>query len=231
MAESSANIDHIAFILDGNRRWAQEHSLPKLQGHKRGYDNLKTIAEACFDRGVKVVSAYIFSIENWNRSKGEVSYLMDLAYKIFQSDLEELSQKGFKIVWSGVPDKLSKKIKLAIAKTIEATENNTKGVLNLCFNYSGQQEIVDAVKLIIHNELPYESIEPHVIRDHIYHPELPAPDLIVRTSGEQRLSNFLLWDSAYAELIFVPQKWPDFDVPLLDEVIAEYHHRARRFGK
>lgn len=231
MAEPSANLDHIAFILDGNRRWAQEHSLPKLQGHKRGYDNLKTIAEACFDRGVKVVSAYIFSIENWNRSKGEVNYLMDLAYKIFQSDLEELSQKGFKIVWSGVPDKLSKKIKSAIAKTIDATENNTKGVLNLCFNYSGQQEIVESVKTIIENGVSADQIDIELIGSHLFHPELPAPDLIVRTSGEQRLSNFLLWESAYAELMFVPQKWPDFDESLLDEVIAEYHHRTRRFGK
>lgn len=231
MAESSANIDHIAFILDGNRRWAQEHSLPKLQGHRRGYDNLKTIAEACFDRGIQVVSAYIFSIENWNRSKTEVNYLMDLAYKIFQSDLEELSQKGFKIVWSGVPDKLSNKIKTAIDKTIEETKQNTKGVLNLCFNYSGQQEIVESVKTLVKENVSYEQITIEAIQARLFHPELPAPDLIVRTSGEQRLSNFLLWESAYAELIFVPQMWPDFDEPLLDEVIAQYQSRIRRFGK
>jgi undecaprenyl diphosphate synthase len=225
-----SQIKHVAFILDGNRRWAAEHGLPKLEGHKKGYENLKVIAEACFDRGIEVVSTYIFSTENWNRTRMEVNYLMDLAYKIFQSDLDELSQKGFKIVWSGTPEKLSKKIKLAIERTLEETKNNTKGTLNVCFNYGGQQEIAEAVKKIVNSGVSVDSIDAETVRAHLFHPELPAPDLIVRTSGEQRLSNFLLWDSAYAELMFVPQFWPDFDVAALDEVIAEYQRRSRRFG-
>ncbi len=230
MDSQASDIKHIAFILDGNRRWAAEHGLPKLQGHKKGYDNLKVVAEACFDRGIEVVSTYIFSTENWNRSKAEVKYLMDLAYKIFESDLDELSRKGFKIVWSGVPDRLSKKIKRAIEKTIEQTQNNTRGTLNVCFNYGGQQEIAEAVKHIINDGIAADLVEPETIKSHLFQPELPAPDVIVRTSGEQRLSNFLLWDSAYAELIFVPELWPDFHIKQLDAVIAEYHRRSRRFG-
>lgn len=221
---------HIGFILDGNRRWASQKGLPKLVGHKKGYENLKKIAEDCFDMGIEVVSAYIFSTENWKREETEVSYLMDLALKIFSSDLDELIQKGIRVVVSGTKDKLDPKIIKAIDESTERTADNHKGTINLCFNYGGQQEIADAVVRIIDAGLPAESITPAVIRDHLYHPELPPVDYIVRTSGEQRLSNFLLWDSAYAELQFVSVHWPAFKKKDLVEALDEYRHRQRRFG-
>ena len=220
---------HIGFILDGNRRWASQKGLPKLVGHKKGYENLKKIAEDCFDMGIEVVSAYIFSTENWKREETEVSYLMDLALKIFSSDLDELIQKGIRVVVSGTKDKLDPKIVKAIDESTERTADNHKGTINLCFNYGGQQEIADAVVRIIDAGLPADSITPAVIRDHLYHPELPPVDYIVRTSGEQRLSNFLLWDSAYAELQFVSVHWPAFKKKDLVEALDEYRHRQRRF--
>ena len=224
-------LKHIGFILDGNRRWAQDRGLPKLVGHKKGYDNLKVIAEQCFDLGIETVSAYIFSTENWNRELEEVNYLMDLALKIFTSDLKELTDKGIKVVVSGNHNRLDKKIISAIAKATEQTSTNTKGTINLCFNYGGQTEIVDAVKKIITSGTKADDVTIELLRENLYHPELPPVDYIIRTSGEQRLSNFLLWDSAYAELQFVPIHWPDFDQAELDKVIAVYASRMRRFGK
>lgn len=222
---------HIGFILDGNRRWAQENGLPKLMGHKKGYDNLKTIAEQCFDRGIKVVSAFIFSTENWNREQEEVDYLMDLALKLFNKDLKEIIEKNIKIVVSGSRKRLSDKLVRAIDDAIEKTSQNTRGIINICFNYGGQQEIADAFKKIIAQNSGSSDIEPATIRENLYNPQLPAVDYIVRTSGEKRLSNFLLWDSAYAELEFVDAHWPAFDSQQLDNVLAEFAKRSRRFGK
>ena len=221
---------HIGFILDGNRRWAQENGLPKLVGHKKGYDNLKKIAQECFDRGIKVVSAYIFSTENWKREKSEVDYLMDLALKLFQKDLKELIEKNIRIVVSGSRERLSDKLVKAIDKAEKTTAQNTHGIINICFNYGGQLEVADAVRKIIKSGKTPESISPKTIRENLYCPELPAVDYIVRTSGERRLSNFLLWDSAYAELEFVDVHWPAFSSEDLNEVLSEYHQRSRRFG-
>lgn len=222
---------HIGFILDGNRRWAQENGLPKLVGHKKGYENLKTIAEACFDKGIKVVSAFIFSTENWNREKSEVDYLMDLALKLFKKDLQEIIEKNIKVVVSGSREKLSSKLVEAIEDTMAKTANNTRGIINICFNYGGQQEVVDAVNKVMNQENENKNLTTQQIQDNLYNPELPVVDYIVRTSGEKRLSNFLLWNSAYAELEFVDVHWPAFDVNSLDKVLMEYENRSRRFGK
>ena len=222
---------HIGFILDGNRRWATENGLPKLVGHKKGYENLKTIADKCFERGIEVVSAYIFSTENWNRELEEVNYLMDLALKIFTKDLNELIEKGIRVVFSGRRERLDQKILDAIDNTVEKTKQNKKGTINICFNYGGQFEIADAFKKIMHSEMDASKITPEIIRENLYHPELPAVDYIVRTSGEKRLSNFLLWDSAYAELEFVDTHWPAFSESDLDDVLGEFSNRMRRFGK
>lgn len=221
---------HIGFILDGNRRWAVENGLPKLVGHKKGYENLKTIADECFDRGIQVVSAYIFSTENWNREAEEVNYLMDLALKIFRKDLNELMEKGIKIVVSGRRDRLSDKLKKAIDDAVGKTINNTRGTINICFNYGGQVEITDALAKLIDSGVAASEVTPELIRDNLYHPELPPVDYIVRTSGEKRLSNFLLWDSAYAELEFIDTHWPAFKVEDLDALLIEYAKRSRRFG-
>lgn len=228
---SDSTPQHIGFILDGNRRWAQEKGLPKLVGHKKGYENLKVIAEACFERGIKVVSAFIFSTENWNREKAEVDYLMDLALKLFKKDLKELMEKNYKLVVSGSRGRLSDKLVEAIESAEQQTKQNTAGIINVCFNYGGQTEIADAVKTLIASGQPADSITPELVRKSLYHPELPPVDYIVRTSGEKRISNFLLWDSAYAELEFIEVHWPAFKEVHLDQVLSEYDSRIRRFGK
>lgn len=228
---SDSTPQHIGFILDGNRRWAQEKGLPKLVGHKKGYENLKVIAEACFERGIKVVSAFIFSTENWNREKAEVDYLMDLALKLFKKDLKELMEKNYKLVVSGSRERLSDKLVEAIESAEQQTKQNTAGIINVCFNYGGQTEFADAVKTLIASGQPADSITPELVRKSLYHPELPPVDYIVRTSGEKRISNFLLWDSAYAELEFIEVHWPAFKEVHLDQVLSEYDSRIRRFGK
>lgn len=222
---------HIGFILDGNRRWAQENGLPKLVGHKKGYDNLKVIAEACFEKGVAVVSAFIFSTENWNREKDEVDYLMDLALKLFKRDLKELIEKNFRLVVSGSREKLSPKLVEAIEDAQDRTRDNDGGIINICFNYGGQSEIVDAFKKLTEDGVKHSIITTDMVRANLYHPELPPVDYIVRTSGEKRISNFLLWDAAYAELEFVDVHWPAFSVKDLQKVLAEYSARTRRFGQ
>ncbi len=222
---------HIGFILDGNRRWAVENGLPKLVGHKRGYENLKTIADECFSRGISIVSTYIFSTENWNRELEEVNYLMDLALKLFKKDLNELMDKDIRVVVSGSREKLSEKIIEAIDSTVSKTANNKKGTINICFNYGGQSEIADAVAKIIESKAEASQITTELIRNNLYQPELPPVDYIIRTSGEKRLSNFLLWDSAYAELEFVATHWPAFSSQDLDLALVEYANRKRRYGK
>jgi undecaprenyl diphosphate synthase len=222
---------HIGFILDGNRRWAVENGLPKLVGHKKGYENLKTIADECFSRGISIVSTYIFSTENWNRELEEVNYLMDLALKLFKKDLNELMDKDIRVVVSGSREKLSEKIIEAIDSTVSKTANNKKGTINICFNYGGQSEIADAVAKIIESKADASQITTELIRNNLYQPELPPVDYIIRTSGEKRLSNFLLWDSAYAELEFVSAHWPAFSSQDLDLALVEYANRKRRYGK
>ncbi len=223
-------IKHIAFILDGNRRWATREGLSSLEGHKAGYKNLKVIAQECFDKGIKYFSCYLFSNENWQRSQEEVGYLMNLALRVVLKDAKELNSKNVKLKIIGSRLGLDKKLLQAIEKAEELTADNTAGTLVACFNYGGQQEIVEATKSIVSSGLPVEDITEETIKSHLYSKDIPAPDLIIRTSGEQRLSNFLLWDSAYAELFFVKKYWPEFSPSDLDEVLKDYYGRVRRFG-
>lgn len=220
---------HLGLILDGNRRWAQAHGRPQLQGHQAGYDNLKTIARAALNRGIKYVSAYVFSTENWDRSPSEVKYLMDLALKIFSSDIDELNEEGVKVLIAGSRQRLSPKLIKAIDSAQRLTQNNKKGTLVLCFNYGGRQEIAEAVNRLIAEGKT--EIEPSDIENNLYAPQVPPVDLIIRTSGEQRLSNFMLWRAAYAELMFTDKHWPDFTEADLDSALADYASRQRRFGK
>lgn len=194
---------HIGFILDGNRRWAREQGLPTLRGHAKGYNQIKEVAMELFDRGVKYVSAYVFSVENWNRSSEEVSYLMNLVLRLVSKDLDEAIKKGLRVRILGMDKNLSPQIIKAIRKVEQKSASGTKGTLALCFNYSGQVEIADACKKIIEEGLESKDITPEVIAEHLYTPEVPAVDLVVRTSGEQRLSNFMLWRAAYSELLFL----------------------------
>lgn len=222
--------NHLGLILDGNRRWAKEKGLKPFEGHRRGYLKLRTIAEAAFKRNIKYVSAFVFSTENWNRTEEEVKYLMDLLHWVTTSELNKIHKQNIKVLFIGTKDRLNKKILNAIKKGEAKTANNTGGTLILCFNYGGQQEISDALRSLIKNGTEAEDVTPELISKHLYGPDLPPLDLIIRTSGEQRLSGFMLWSAAYAELKFVLKYWPAFTVSDLDESLLDYSIRQRRFG-
>jgi undecaprenyl diphosphate synthase len=222
---------HIGFILDGHRRWAKEHNIPLLEGHRQGYKNFKKIGLAALDRGVECVSAYVWSKENWQRSAEEVSYIMRLLLWVAEHQLEDIHAKGVRVEFLGNDEKLDPKILEAIEKAREKTANNTNGTLALCLNYGGQQEIVDATKSLISSGADPESITPETFAEHLYAPSVPALDLLIRSSGEQRISGFMLWRAAYAELMFIDKKWPDFTEADLDAALTEFSARQRRFGK
>lgn len=231
MTEQSAGVPHhIGLILDGNRRWARERNLPTLQGHNKGYDNLRTVLDAAIERGVKYVSAFIFSTENWSRTEEEVGYLMDLALRMVVRDVKEIHKKNIRVVWIGSEERVSDKLKKAIRNAEELTKDNTAGTLGLCFNYGGQREIVEGVRQLVADGVQPEDITEEKLAEYLYHPEVPPIDLLIRTSGEQRISNFMLWRAAYSELYFTDKYWPDFSVEDLDDAIAEYNQRGRRFG-
>lgn len=221
---------HLGLILDGNRRWAKTQGLPTLEGHRKGYENLKTISLAAFERGVSFVSAYVFSTENWNRSKEEVDYLMKLLIWVAKNELKELHKKNIRIRFIGSRERLGQDVIKAVDAAEAKTRDNTGGELLLCLNYGGHQEIVDAVNKIITQKVT-QPLSVSDFADQLYAPDVPPVDLIVRTSGEQRLSNFMLWRAAYSELLFVDKHWPDFAPADLDEALENYANRQRRFGK
>lgn len=222
---------HIGLILDGNRRWATEHGLPVTKGHEKGYETLKKVSDYAFEQGVEYVSAYVFSTENWKRSREEVKYLMNLLLWILKHELDNLSKHGIRIRTLGSKVRLGKALVKAIHNAEEKTKDNTKGTLLLCLNYGGQQEIVDAMKEIVASGTPASEITPELIEQHLYAPGIPPVDLIIRTSGEQRLSNFMLWEGAYSELMFTDTYWPDFTSEELQRMLVEYGQRHRRMGK
>ena len=222
---------HIGFIMDGNRRWAKERGLPAFKGHEEGVSALERVADACFDRGVKFMSAYTFSTENWSRTQEEVSFLMGLVTKVLTKYLKKFHEKGIRIVVLGTRERLSNKVIDAINKAEEKTLNNKNGTLALCFNYGGHQEILDMYKKIHQDGVSPDNLSVKDLLKYVYHPEIPSCDLIVRSSGEHRLSGFMLPRSDYAEFIFDQTYWPDVDAEKVDEYIAEYNSRQRRFGK
>ena len=226
---------HIGFIVDGNRRWARARGLTTEQGHRRGFEVLKQMAYVARDRQIPYVSAYIFSTENWQRSKPEVDYLMRLFLQAFQHDLKQMIRDGFKIIFLGSKDHVSQPILRAIAAAEADSKANTGTTLALCFNYGGQQEIADAARQLATEaqagKLDPQTITPQTVAQAIYHPELPPLDFVVRTSGEERVSGFMLWRLAYAEFLFVKANWPEMTPALLDDCLAEYARRQRRFGK
>lgn len=221
---------HIGIILDGNRRWAKERGKSSLEGHRAGYKALKRVTEAAFKRGIEFVSVYVFSTENWSRKAEEVNYLMDMALKVFEKDIARLNKQGIRVLWLGTKERLSDKHQEAIKKAVELTKNNIKGTLCFCFNYGGTQEIVDGIKKYFATGEKVEDLTSEIFRNYLYQPEVPDLDIVVRTSGEERISNFMLWRSAYAELFFMKKYWPDFDAHDVDEIILEYQKRQRRFG-
>lgn len=221
---------HIGYIVDGNRRWAKKHGLPTYEGHLAGYNAVKEVMEATFKAGVKYVSAYIFSTENWKRSEEEVSKLMGLVIRLLTSDLPMFKENNIKLKIIGSRDRLDVKIIKAIDNAEAETANNTGGTIAICFNYGGQLEIVDAVKKIMESGCEPKDVTIELIGENIYSPEIPPVDIIVRTSGEQRISNFMLWRAAYSEMLFLDKLWPDMTKYDVSSIIKEYNERSRRFG-
>ena len=221
---------HIGYIVDGNRRWAKERGLPTIKGHAAGYKVLHKIVQASFDAGVDYVSAYIFSTENWKRGEEEVGKLMNMVIKAAVDDLHIFQENNIKVVILGSRDQLSPKVLKSIGNVEIKTANNTGGTLAVCFNYGGQQEIADACKKIVQSGVVADQITPELITKNLYVPAVPPIDLVVRTSGEQRLSNFMLWRSAYSEFLFLEKLWPDMTKDDVTTILEEYSRRGRRFG-
>lgn len=225
--------NHVAIIVDGNGRWAKERGLPRSLGHYEGSKTLESLASYIFDKGIKVLSIFAFSVENFKRDDEEVNYLMELFYASFKSLAKKLKEKNVKVVFSkkesGLPEKLEKLIK----KISEESVNNTRGILNICINYGSQDEIVDMTKKIAlkikNNEINIKNITKEIINANLY-AHLPAVDLLIRTSGECRLSNFMLFQLYYAELYFTNTYFPDFNSKEFDKALMEYNKRNRRFG-
>ena len=225
------NLKHIAIIMDGNRRWAKEHFLPSMMGHKKGVDALKKITRACDDFGVKYLTLYAFSTENWNRKKEEVDFLMDLLATTLKSELDELNQNNVKMNFIGDLSALNQNLQDILEKSIEVTKNNTGVVLTVAINYGARDEIIHAIKNIIKDGKKEDEITQELVSNYLYTKNIPDPDLLIRTSGEKRISNYLLWQIAYSEIYVTDTYWPEFDKEKLAQAIVEFGLRQRRWGK
>ncbi len=225
------NLKHIAIIMDGNRRWAKEKNLPSAMGHKKGVEALKKTLRACKDFGVKYLTVYAFSTENWNRKQEEVDFLMDLVAVTLKNELEEMHKEGVQIHFIGDKTRLSTKLQQVTANAVETTKNNTGVVLQIALNYGSRDEITHAVKQIVTDKIPPEEITPDIISQYLYTKGIPDPDILIRTGGEKRISNYLLWQIAYSEIIIKNEYWPEFDKNLLKSCIEEFNMRQRRYGK
>lgn len=224
-------LQHIAIIMDGNRRWARERNLPSAVGHKKGVDALKTTLRACKDFGIKYLTVYAFSTENWNRKKEEVEFLMELLALTIQNELQEMHSEGVVIKFIGDLTRLNQKLQKILNNAMEVTKNNTGVNFQIAFNYGARDEIVNAVKSIATEGIKPDDITEEVISEHLYTKGIPDPDLLIRTGGEKRISNYLLWQIAYAEILVTKQYWPEFNRETLADAVEEFHNRQRRFGK
>lgn len=229
--QQKAPVRHIAIIMDGNGRWATKRHLPRLAGHKAGVNALRRVVECAADENIEMLSVYAFSTENWGRPRVEVEGLMRLFWETIRSDLEKLHRDGVRLRHLGRLYDLSPDIQQAVRESIELTQHNTRIGLNVCFNYGGRAELVDAVRQIIADGLQPEAITEELISSYLYTRDLPDPDLIIRTAGEMRVSNFLLWQSAYSEYYATPTLWPDFGHEDLLAALESYWQRQRRFGR
>ncbi|MFH0829002.1 MAG: polyprenyl diphosphate synthase [Candidatus Kerfeldbacteria bacterium] len=221
---------HVAIIMDGNRRWARKHGKPALEGHRIGYQTLKRIGDAALDRGVKYLSVWAFSTENWKRAKREVQYLMRLLEWVLREEVADFHRKNVRLVVTGRIHELSTRLQNLVADAMNLTRQNTGGVLNVLLNYGGRTELVDAIRAIVRSKPDPDRIDTSLISKHLYQPDIPDPELIIRTSGEMRLSGFMAWQAEYSEFVFSPKLWPDFTPKDFDEALAEYSRRERRFG-
>jgi undecaprenyl diphosphate synthase len=228
--KKKTEMKHLGIIMDGNRRWAKERNLPQVEGHRRGYNLMKEAPLWFFDLGVEIVTVYAFSTENWTRSRDEVNYLMKLLKTALSDDFEEFNEQGVKLLVSGRISELPGDLPELCLSAMEKTKNNNRGTLNICLNYGGRAEIVDAIKKMITNNVSVEQVHEGMVRKYLYQPDLIDPDMIVRTSGERRLSGFQLWECSYSELMFMEKLWPEFEKTDADAIIEEYAQRNRRKG-
>ena len=230
MSSSSFNLDHIAIIMDGNGRWAQDKGMDRIFGHKEGAKSAKKVIEACSDLNINYLTLYAFSTENWNRPQFEVDNLMSLLSSMLKNEIKELERNNIVFNVVGRVEDLPKSVQNIISDVIDRTKHNTGLILSLALSYGGRQEIIDAVNKIIVSKKS-EIIDEEIVKNNLYCPEIPDPDLIIRTAGEYRLSNFLLWQSAYAELFVSKKNWPDFKKKDLMEALKNFENRDRTFGK
>jgi undecaprenyl diphosphate synthase len=222
--------NHIAIVPDGNGRWAERRGLPRLEGHKAGAENLHTVIECLSEYQIKYVTVYTFSTENWNRPEDEVKGLFLLSAERIGKDLHGFHKRGVRFRHLGRLHELPKGLQLAINRAVELTKNNTGMTLSLAFNYGGRAEILDTVRRIIAEGISPEKIDEKLFNSYLYIPDLPDVDLLIRTADELRLSNFLIWQTAYAEYYFTKVLWPDFDSKEIDKALLAYSQRQRRFG-
>ena len=222
---------HIAIIMDGNRRWARARGLAEMEGHAAGVEAIREVIRHAVRRGVEVLSLYAFSRENWARSDDEVGGLFFLLEKVIRNETDELKAQGARVRLLGRMDELPPETRMSIQQALDATAGGRRLQLNIAFNYSGRTELVDAARKLVARGLRPDDIDEDVLTESLYTTGLPDPDIVIRTGGDQRLSNFLIWQAAYAEIYFCPILWPDFGPAALDEAIIEFAGRQRRFGR
>lgn len=226
----NAKLQHIAIIMDGNRRWAKEKALPSAMGHKKGVDALKKTVQAAHKFGIKYLTLYAFSTENWNRKQEEVDFLMGLLASTIKSQLNELHQNNVKLRFIGYIEALSPSLQEILEEAENTTKNNTGVNLQIAINYGARNEITNAIKNIIKHGIPEEDINEELVSKFLYTSSIPDPDLLIRTGGEMRISNYLLWQIAYSELYITKTYWPEFDEEALKNSILEFAKRQRRWG-
>lgn len=222
---------HIAIIMDGNGRWAEARGLPRLEGHKAGTENLRQIIRGCVDAGVKYLTIYAFSTENWGRPREEVEGLISILELFLDRELDELCAEGVKICHLGRLEAMPERVRRKVEHSMEITCNNTRLILSVAWNYGGRDEIVYAIQKMIKDKVQPQDVTEDLVDQYLFTKDMPDPDLIIRTSGEMRISNFLIWQAAYAEWYITPTLWPDFNKEELFKAIASYGQRDRRFGK
>ncbi len=221
---------HVAIIMDGNGRWAQSRGLPRLAGHRAGTENIRRILKACAKYGIKILTLYAFSTENWGRPNAEVKGIMRILEHTLDRELPELHKNGVQLRHIGRLEGISEKLKRRVREAIELTKDNDRIILNVAFNYGGRTEILDAVRRIVESGVDPDQVDEALFSQYLYTAGLPDPDLIIRTAGELRISNFLIWQSAYSEYYATPTYWPDFDEEELHRALLDYSRRERRFG-
>ncbi len=221
---------HVAMIMDGNGRWAKQRGLPRLAGHRAGTENIRNIVQAAVEQEVGYLTLYAFSTENWSRPDSEVQGLLRILAEVIERETPELDRNGVQLRHLGSMEGVPQDLADAINGALDFTRHNSRLILNVAFNYGGRAEIVEAVRRIVREGIPPESIDEETISRHLYTADIPDPDLIIRTAGEQRLSNYLIWQAAYAEYWFTPAYWPDFDKDVFYQALLDYSRRKRKFG-